>query len=99
MVKWKTRDGRLLTPEEMETSHLEAALAMVDGRIRRHLQRVALSALIYAGSAPDGAADAAREASEECLTIMCDPEALRNEGCRLSPIANAMNKELKRRKL
>lgn len=96
-VRWKTRDGRVLAPEEMETSHLVAVLAMCDRRVKRHLYAIALSACHYAATAPDGAAMAAESASDECIEIMYDPKLLRKEGCRLSKVIAAMDAELKRR--
>lgn len=95
--KWKTRDGRVLTPEEMETSHLAAALTMCDRKVRRHLYAQAFSACRYAATAPDGAAMAAEAAADECIEIMYDAKRLRKEGCRLSKVIAAMDAELKRR--
>lgn len=95
---WKTHDGRLLSPLQMETSHLENALKMCDRLVARRLMNTALSAIVYADTAPDGAAMAAEDAANECFAIMYDKEQLRKEGCRLSPVIRMMNDELRSRK-
>lgn len=94
---WQTRDGRLLDPEEMETSHIRNALNMLIrvGR-RAYLERAmnshrwSLDALAYASSAPDGAAMAAESASEEFSEDFCRFRvmAFDNHACRALIIKN-----------
>lgn len=68
---WQTKEGRLLLPEEMETSHIFNALNMLARLARkvylqqaRELHDRSLDAIAYAGTAPDGAAMAAESEAQ-----------------------------------
>lgn len=61
MAIWKTKDGRELDVERMETRHIKNALAMLRRDNCGGWDELA-SIFSYMGSAPDGAYDAASTA-------------------------------------
>lgn len=83
---WKTKDGRKLRLGDMDTDHLKNA-ARYARKAWRKLERQALSAIAYAGSAPDGAADAAE----------AEADGLGEQAIRHRLWEGAFLKELKRR--
>lgn len=71
---WATREGSLLRIRAMSDSHLENAIKFMERHSRRRARAEAFLADCYAETAPDGAADAAMEASREMYQMADDPD-------------------------
>lgn len=70
-MDWKTKDGRTISIEEMENSHLLNTINFLRRKANPVLKIIALkmafSAFHYAQTAPDGAAMAAEEEANRLL--------------------------------
>lgn len=101
---WVTKQGQILHPEDMDTSHILNCLNMLLRLARKAyterataLDRSSLSALQYASTAPDGAAMAAEAASDEMMEqarmyriLARDPQACRTLILKNFPIAKKL---------
>lgn len=71
---WATREGALLRIRAMSDQHLENSIKMMERKSRERARLEAFRADCYAETAPDGAADAAQEASREMYGMADDPD-------------------------
>jgi hypothetical protein len=92
--EWKTRDGRVIAINEMEDSHLLAAMGMLERGAFAKQSQLAMALYNYAAQAPDGAAMCA-EMEAEYIGRLSPQEflQLRNEHYK------AMSQEARRRQL
>lgn len=70
---WATREGALLRIRAMSDRHLENSIKFLERGARHRARLEAFRADCYASTAPDGAADAAMEASSEMYKMADDP--------------------------
>lgn len=90
---WTTACGQSLLPEQMSSGHIINALNMCLRSARKRMQRDALRAMLYANTAPDGAADAAETGAFELLADMDDVEEVRRNALRYYPITAKLEAE------
>lgn len=88
---WRTKDGREIPLKTMSVYHLKNALKMIERAAPHEANRLALQALSYASTAPDGASYAAEGEADALL----DGEYSVGD---LYPIYNDLVKELASRK-
>ena len=77
-ITWTTRDKRVIRVSKMKLRHMRNAVHMVcrSRRVSLLMLKDALSASIYASTAPDGAAMAAEEAADQLIDAACDRKAI-----------------------
>jgi hypothetical protein len=69
---WATKEGALVRITAMSDQHLENSIKFLERHSRRRAMLEAMRALRYASSAPEMAADAASEASNELFDMAHD---------------------------
>jgi hypothetical protein len=94
-MKWRCHDGRVLYIREMGSQHIVNSLHMMQRVQRIHLMQGSLSALAYAGSAPDGAAMAAEGEADHMMDQALDPASCFNVLLAESEVAREMHATLK----
>jgi hypothetical protein len=97
---WICKDGRVLAVAEMDSDHIRNTLRMLsrDVRVKQCMMLDAARMLEYASDAPDGAAMCAEEGADHLMSG-ANFETRLEYVLKLWPVATAMCKELKKRKV
>lgn len=96
---WRTREGALLTPQEMDTDHLRNALNLCARTTRRVLLQQSMRASFYAfaSTTPQHASDAAMSEADQLIEAAYNDAACREYALEAWPVTRIMEAEVLKR--